>query len=88
MRLAIAEYLSRGKHPVPLLVDDCFATSDDARARAGMKLLLEKLGSGHQILFTTCHRARYQALAALDPELYRSRVKWLDLREAGTEARP
>jgi hypothetical protein len=40
LRLAISEFLSRGVVPVPLLVDDAFATSDDERARIGMRILL------------------------------------------------
>ena len=80
VRLAIAEYLSRGPLPLPFLVDDAFSTSDDERARAGMKLLIEHFSKRHQILMVTCHRQRYEALAALDPELYRDRVQWLEVR--------
>jgi DNA repair exonuclease SbcCD ATPase subunit len=82
VRLAIAEYLSRGPLPLPFLIDDAFSTSDDERARAGMKLLIEHFSRRHQILIVTCHRQRYEALAALDPELYRDRVQWLELRPA------
>ena len=82
VRLAIAEYLSRGPLPLPFLVDDAFATSDDERARAGMKLLLEHFSKRHQIVMVTCHRKRYETLAALDPDLYRERVQLLDLNPA------
>jgi DNA repair exonuclease SbcCD ATPase subunit len=82
VRLAIAEYLSRGPVPLPLLIDDAFATSDDERTRAGMKLLLEHFSKRHQILMATCHRKRYEALVALDPDLYRERVQMIDLRPA------
>ena len=82
VRLAIAEYLSRGPLPLPFLIDDAFSTSDDERARAGMKLLIEHFSRRHQVLMVTCHRQRYEALAALDPELYRDRVQWLELRPA------
>ena len=82
VRLAVAEYLSRGPTPLPFLIDDAFATSDDERARAGMKLLLEHFSRRHQILMVTCHRKRFESLAALDPELYRERVQWLDLHSA------
>lgn len=85
VRLAISEFLSRGGESLPLLIDDCFATSDDERTRAGMKLLLEHLSREHQIVLATCHRTRYQALAALDPELYRERVQWLEVRSAASE---
>ena len=80
VRLAVSEYLSRGQDPLPLLIDDAFATSDDDRARAGMKLLLEHFSRRHQIILVTCHRKRYESLAALDPDLYAERVHWLDAR--------
>ena len=57
--------------PLPLLIDDCFATSDDERTRAGMRMLLESLSRKHQIVLVTCHRRRYQDLAALDPDSVR-----------------
>jgi len=79
-RLAISEYLSRGRSPLPLLLDDPFATSDDGRTRTGMQLLVEQFSRHHQIIILTCHRKRHEALAELDPELYRDRVQWLELR--------
>ncbi len=82
VRLAISEFLSRGGESLPLLIDDCFATSDDERARAGMRLLLERLSLEHQIVLATCHRARYEALRERDPDLYRERVQWLEVRPA------
>jgi hypothetical protein len=87
VRLGISEYLSRGQSPLPLLLDDPFATSDDARARAGMRLLIEHFAPLHQIMVLTCHRRRYEALAELDPALYRERVQWLDLGTATNAAR-
>jgi DNA repair exonuclease SbcCD ATPase subunit len=80
VRLAINEYLSRGQAPLPLLLDDPFATSDDERARAGMRLLIQHFAPEHQIIVLTCHRKRYEALAQRDHELYGERVQWLDLR--------
>jgi hypothetical protein len=79
VRLAISEFLSRGTEPLPLLLDDVFATSDDQRLRAGMRALIESFGAGHQLLLTTCHRGRMLELQRLDPELYRDRVHWVDL---------
>ncbi|HEY2954015.1 MAG TPA: AAA family ATPase [Candidatus Eisenbacteria bacterium] len=78
LRLAISEYLSRGADPLPLLVDDAFATSDDERAREGMRLMLEHLSKSHQIIFVTCHRQRYVGFAEQDAALYGERVHWLD----------
>jgi hypothetical protein len=77
VRLAISEYLSR-EESLPLLIDDCFVTSDDTRARAGMKLLIEQFSPRHQILLVTCHRGRFEALAAADGNLYAQRVNWID----------
>ena len=86
IRLAISEYLSRGHSPLPLLLDDPFATSDDGRTRTGMRLLIEQFSRHHQIIVLTCHRKRHEALAQLDPELYRERVQRLELR-SGAVAR-
>jgi DNA repair exonuclease SbcCD ATPase subunit len=81
VRLAVSEYLSRGGEGVPLLVDDAFATSDDTRAAAGMRLLIE-LSKRHQVILVTCHRGRHETLAAGDAELFATRVQWLDARSA------
>ena len=82
LRLAISEFLSRGVVPVPLLVDDAFATSDDERARIGMRLLLEHVSKQHQVIFVTCHRQRCVSFAEREPELYAERVHWLDAGSA------
>ena len=82
LRLAISEFLSRGVVPVPLLVDDAFATSDDERARIGMRLLLDHVSRTHQVIFVTCHRQRSMAFAEREPELYAERVHWLDAHAA------
>ncbi len=79
VRLAVSEFLSRGTEPLPLLLDDVFATSDDLRLRAGMRSLIESFGAGHQVLITTCHRSRMHELQRLDPDLFRDRVHWVDL---------
>jgi hypothetical protein len=79
VRLAIAEFLSRGQSALPLLFDDPFATSDDERARGGMKLLLDQFTREHQVIVFTCHRRRYQAMAEHDRDLYDGRVRWLHL---------
>jgi DNA repair exonuclease SbcCD ATPase subunit len=82
VRLAISEYLSRGSANLPLLIDDAFASSDDERARVGMRLLLQHLSKRHQIVFVTCHRQRYLGFAEQEGELYAERVRWLDTRAA------
>ncbi len=79
VRLAISEYLSRGKEPLPLLLDDVFATSDDERLRLGMRALVEGVGAGHQVVIVTCHRGRHEDLRRLDPEMFREHVQWVEL---------
>ena len=79
VRLAISEFLSRGSEPLPILLDDVFATTDDQRLRAAMTSLVEGFGAGHQLLLTTCHRSRMQELQRSDPVMFRERVHWVDL---------
>lgn len=86
VRLAISEFLSRGKEPLPILLDDVFATTDDGRLRSAMHALIEGFGAGHQLVLTTCHRSRMHELKRSEPDLYRDRVHWVDL-EAGTSVR-
>jgi hypothetical protein len=85
IRLAVSEYLARGQEPMPLLLDDAFASSDDERARAGMKLLLEHFSKQHQIVIATCHRGRHEAFAKADAAIWSDRVQWLDLRPAAKQ---
>ena len=86
IRLAIAEFLSRREDPMPLLVDDPFVSSDDARARAGLRLLIGGLPARHQVVLVTCHRQRFEHLAALDPDLYEARVLRLEMRTAAVRS--
>ena len=79
VRLAVSEFLSRGGEPMPLLLDDAFATSDDERLRHGMRALIEGFGAGHQLIVVTCHRGRHIDLKRQDPELYRDHVHWLEV---------
>jgi DNA repair exonuclease SbcCD ATPase subunit len=84
VRLAVSEYLSRGDVSMPLLVDDAFATSDDERTEAAMRLLIEHFAQQHQVLVVTCHRSRFDALAAADPDLFEG-VQRIELAQpAGT----
>jgi uncharacterized protein YhaN len=71
VRLAISEFLSRGRSRLPLLLDDVFVTSDDERTRAAMRVLIEHYAREHQIVLLTCHRARFEALAKLEPGLWK-----------------
>jgi DNA repair exonuclease SbcCD ATPase subunit len=79
VRLAVSEFLSRGAEPLPLLLDDAFATSDDQRLHAGMRTLIDSFAAGHQVVMVTCHRGRHAELRRLEPELFRQRVQWIDV---------
>lgn len=78
VRLAVSEFLSREQQALPVLLDDVFATSDDGRTLAGVRLLLGSYAQRHQVVLLTCHRKRFEALAAMEPELFRERVQWLE----------
>ena len=49
-----------------------------------MRALIEGFGAGHQLIVLTCHRGRHQDLMRAEPDLFRERVRWLDLRVAAT----
>src|SRR5262249_41746089 len=83
VRLAVSEFLSRGQTPLPLLLDDVFVSSDDERARSGMRLLIEP-STTRQAVLLTCHRRRFEALAEIDRDLYGGRVQWLDAHSVGS----
>jgi len=85
VRLAISEFLSKPANPLPLLLDDVFANSDDERARAGMRVLAGTLARDHQVIMMTCHRHRHEHLASLDPDVWAAGVQWLELK--ATESR-
>lgn len=82
VRLGLSEFLSKPGDPLPLLCDDVFANSDDERARAGMRLLVEQLAREHQVIVMTCHRHRHEHLSGLDPDVWAAGVQWLELRSA------
>ena len=80
VRLAISEFLSKPGNPLPLLLDDVFANSDDERARAGMRVLAGTLAREHQVVVMTCHRHRHEHLSSLDPDVWAAGVQWLELK--------
>ena len=82
VRLAISEFLSRPGNPLPLLLDDVFASSDDERARAGMRVLIETFAREHQVIVMTCHRHRHEHLSSLDPDVWSTGVQWLEIVSA------
>ncbi len=54
LRLALIQVRSETEGQVPLVLDDVFVTSDDARANAAVRLLTELAQQGLQIIFLTC----------------------------------
>ena len=56
LRLALIQVRSETHGQVPLILDDVFVTSDDARANAAVMLLTELAQKGQQILFFTCQK--------------------------------
>lgn len=56
LRLALIQVRSETHGQVPLILDDVFVTSDDARASAAVKLLTELAQKGLQIIFFTCQK--------------------------------
>ena len=56
LRLALIQVRSETQGHVPLILDDVFVTSDDARANAAVTLLTELAQQGHQIVFFTCQK--------------------------------
>ncbi|GBC81295.1 hypothetical protein HRbin10_00403 [bacterium HR10] len=77
-RLAVSRYLSRDRR-LPLILDEPFANSDDARFARLMRLLLGELSREHQIIITSCHQKRHEWLKTQYPDLFAQRVHWCTL---------
>ena len=56
LRLALIHVRSETQGQVPLILDDVFVTSDDARASAAVSLLSELAQQGLQVIFFTCQK--------------------------------
>ena len=61
LRLALAQEITQGQEPVPLLLDDPLVNFDDERLAASLAMLAE-LASERQVVLFTCHRAQYELL--------------------------
>jgi uncharacterized protein YhaN len=59
LRLALAQEITGGGEPVPLLLDDPLVNFDDQRLAATFAMLYE-LAKGRQLLLLTCHRTQYE----------------------------
>lgn len=79
LRVILARCFSHGATALPLILDDPFVTSDDARFLSAMRFLSEELASAHQIIVTSCHEARYHNLIRnVAPDLA-SRIQIINL---------
>lgn len=74
LRLAVCEFLARGGKPVPIILDDPFATADDERAEAGLRFLVKAVAPRHQVIILSCHRERLAATWARQPEWFAQNV--------------
>ncbi len=59
LRLALAQEITDGREPVPLLLDDPLVNFDDQRLAATLAMLME-LARERQVLLLTCHRSQYE----------------------------
>lgn len=56
LRLALTQVRAETNAHVPLVLDDVFIASDNARATAAVQLLTEIAAQGQQIIFLTCQK--------------------------------
>ncbi len=81
-RMALSDFLAGGSVDAPYVLDEPFAHLDDARFINGMKLLIDRVHAGNQVIVMTCHSSRHdQWLNELDEEL-RSNVNLVELEGA------
>lgn len=62
LRIILARCFSHQAAAIPLILDDPFVTTDDARFLSAMRFLSEELAPAHQIIVTSCHEVRYHNL--------------------------
>ena len=70
-RLALSHYFSKDGDPLPLILDEPFANTDDERFERAMRFLAESLSKDHQVIILTCHRQRHEWLRGND-------IEWFD----------
>ncbi len=59
LRLALAQEITDGQEPVPLLLDDPLVNFDDERLAATLAMLVE-LADERQVVLFTCHRGQHE----------------------------
>ena len=78
-RMALGDFLAGGIVNAPYVLDEPFAHLDDERFFNGMKLLMNQVIAGNQVILLTCHKARHaQWLQSLD-KVEQQRVAWQEL---------
>ena len=60
-RLALCVSMSRYAETLPLILDDSFASSDDARFASGIRFLLS-MDASQQLIILSCHEERHLSL--------------------------
>lgn len=68
-RAAISHALSPADDPLPLILDEPFAHTDDERFARAMCFLAEQVAPQQQVILVTCHEKRHQWLLSTDPHL-------------------
>ncbi len=63
LRLALAQEITAGGEPVPLILDDPLVNFDDRRLAATLEMLRE-VAQERQVLLLTCHQEQYELLRA------------------------
>jgi DNA repair exonuclease SbcCD ATPase subunit len=62
VRIALAQFLSRGGEVLPLVLDEPLAASDRTRTRSAMRFLAEEIAPRHQVVLLTAHAAHADML--------------------------
>lgn len=91
LRVGIGQFLSRGREPLPLILDDTFANTDDRRLPEVCRLLMG-IAETSQILLLTCHRRQVETLEQIAQEkgvsMDREQVGPFDFYHSGSAGNP
>jgi hypothetical protein len=74
----VCEFFSAGGVRTPLVLDDVFVTSDDARFDHAMNFLAET-STRHQTILLSCQTRRHLAWRERHPDLFDARFALLEL---------
>ncbi len=79
VRIAVSEYLSAAGLRLPFVLDDTFASLDDARFERSMEFLMETVARRHQVILLSCHEERHRRWLERYADRLADRVRLLDL---------